>query len=425
MIALVQKDGLTAINAFRVISQDRPQDPESLLFLARAHLINNEIELAKQTVKKALALKPDYLEARQFYYDFFLTNKDYDGAVQAAQEAVRLNEKDLLSLSYLGDFYVLKGDEGQARKTFQRMIEIQPDSPQGYLKLALLSRKQKNAAEAIKFLETTLQKQPDYLPAAQLLVGIYQEQKQPEKALQTIRQTLARSPKNPQLHQMLGELLLAQKNVEPAVAAFEESLVLNPGNSQAARLLMLAFRLHPDRTKVMTQLEDKIASGKNPIFYSLVQAMLLEQDKDYDKTIQMYGEILPRASYPMLLIVRNNLAYLLAEHRPTPENLERAIKLATENLEDNPEDPRLQDTLGWIYCKQGNYAKGKVHLEKGVAAAPNQPTLLYHLSWCAAKLGETGPAKEMLEKALAEKTVFEERGAAEELLKSLTGAGKP
>ena len=96
IIALDKKDGLTAVNSFRLLTQDRPQDPQAWLLLARAHLLNKEEGQAKEKAKKALEIKPDFLDARKFLYGIFLQAKDYDGAIATIQGYLRLNGKDIV-----------------------------------------------------------------------------------------------------------------------------------------------------------------------------------------------------------------------------------------------------------------------------------------------------------------------------------------
>jgi Tfp pilus assembly protein PilF len=93
-------------------------------------------------------------------------------------------------------------------------------------------------------------------------------------------------------------------------------------------------------------------------------------------------------------------------------------------LDDNPSDPRLLDTLGWIYCQQKNYAEAKKYLARAVDRAPQHPVLQYHLGFCAAKLGDKAAAREALEKALATQNDFPEREEAQKLLKSLSEGSK-
>lgn len=422
IIALNKKDGLTAVNSFRLLTQDRPQDPQVWLLLARAHLLNKEEGQAKDMAKKALEIKPDFLDARKFLYGIFLEAKDYDGAINTIQGYLRLNDKDINNLITLGSVYALKGDDAQARATFQKIINLEPKNPQGYYQLALLEFKAKKLDEALRYADKALQEQPNFLPALQLIVGINQDQKQPDKALAAVRRTLARSLKNPQLHQMLGELLLIQKQPQAAVAPLEEALTLNPRQVSALQLLALAYLQMQDSDTALQQLEAKVADPKASPIFSLVLATVYEQEQKFDKAITLYNSLLARNLFTSM--ARNNLAYLLAEYQPTAENLARAQKLSSETLEENPEEPSFLDTMGWILVKQEKYPQAKTFLEKAMEGAPNQPTMLYHLAWCEAKLGETAAARAAVRKALDSKTKFKDRDAAQKLLDGLPAAGK-
>ncbi len=192
---------------------------------------------------------------------------------------------------------------------------------------------------ALQYANKAVQEQPDFLPALQLEVRIYMEQKHPETALAVVRQTLARSPKNPYLQQMLGELLLVQKQPQAAVAPLEEALTLNPRQVSALQLLALAYRQMPNSDKALEQLEAKAADPKSSPILSLVLATVYEQQKKFNKAIDLYNSLLARNLFASL--ARNNLAYLLAEHQPTADNLARAQKLSSETLEDTPRRTQL------------------------------------------------------------------------------------
>ena len=279
IIALDKKDGLTAVNSFRLLAQDRPKSPEVWLLLARANLLNKEEGLAKENAKKALEIKPDFLDARKFLYGIFLQAKDYDGAIATIEAYLRLNDKDIFNLVTLGEVYALKGDDARARSTFQKIIVLEPKNPQGYFQMARLALKTKKMDEVLKYTDKALQEQADFLPALRLEVAIYQEQKQPEKALAAVRQTLARSPKNPQLQQMLGELLLVQKQPQAAIAPLEEALTLNPRQVSALQLLALAYQQMPNSDKALQQLEAKVADPKSSPIFSLALATIYEQQQ--------------------------------------------------------------------------------------------------------------------------------------------------
>ncbi|MGQ9688361.1 MAG: tetratricopeptide repeat protein [Desulfobaccales bacterium] len=417
LMALNKKDGLKAVSNFRILTQDQPQNHENWLLLARAHQIANEQELAKEAAKKALTLKPDYTEAQALLYGIYIQNKDYDPLIKLIKDYLRADDRNLANWGFLGDVYVLKGETKEAQAAFQKMVTLQPRNPAGYMKLALLSRKNKQIDQAARHLEDALRQNPDAHPALRLLLGLYQESNQPGKALEAARAAVARAPKNAEIHQILGEVFLAQKQPEAAAAALIEALTLDPNDPQALGLLVRAYELAPDKAAARQKLADKVQDPKASPVYALALAQLYERQHLGDQAIAVYESLLERKV--ALPVVKNNLAYLLAEHRATPENLIRAQQLAAGILEDNPDDPRLLDTMGWIYCKQKEFDKAKAHLERAVAKAPEHPVLQYHLGFCLAQLGETGPARAALEKSLAAKGDFPQRDEAQKLLNSL------
>jgi tetratricopeptide (TPR) repeat protein len=422
LMALTKKDGTKAVDDFRILTQDQPQNSENWLLLARAHQINKDTQLSKEAAKKALEIKPDYMEARTFLYDIYLQDKNYDELIKLIKDYLRGNEKDLANWGALGDVYAIKGDDKEARKAFQKMIDLEPKNPKGYVKMAWLSRKDKQPAEAARYLEMALQQNPNDSQAVRLLIALYEEQKQPAKALDAANAAVAKAPKNAEIQQLLGEVYLIQKQPEAAVAPLEEALTLNPNDTQALGFLIRAYLGMPDKAKMMQQLVQKAEDPKAPVFYAMALAQIYEQQRQGDKAIALYKSLLERPVSPA--IIKNNLAYLLAEYEPTPENLAQAQKMASEILDDNPEDPRLLDTLGWIYCKEKKYSEAKKYLERAVEKAPKHPVLEFHLGFCAAQLGDTALARSSLEKSLAFQGTFPEREEAQKILQGLPAAGK-
>ena len=420
-IALIKKDGLKAVNNFRIIAQDQPKNHEAWLLLARAHKLQGESEQAKEKAAKALELKPDFLEARSFLYGLYIEAKDFDGAMKAIKGYLKFNDKDPFNLIALGEVYLYKGDYAQAQAAFQDVVDAEPAKPQGYFRLGLLKREQKQPDQALKYFDQALARDVNFLPALQQKVAIFLEQKQVDKAVEAVRQDLAKSPKNPQIQQMLGGLLLEQKQPAAAAAVLEQAIAIDP-NQQTLRLLLVAYLQQPDSQVIMARLEERVADTKAPPYNFLILSALYEEKKDFAKAKNLYEIMLARDLFPAM--ARNNMAYLLAEHYPTPENLERAQKLSSESLEENPEEPGFLDTMGWVLAKRGDCDKAKTYMEQAVAKASKNPALLYHLGWCEAKLGKTAEARETLQKALDLKPEFTERPEAQKLLESLT-SGKP
>jgi tetratricopeptide (TPR) repeat protein len=65
-----------------------------------------------------------------------------------------------------------------------------------------------------------------------------------------------------------------------------------------------------------------------------------------------------------------------------------------------PNNPAVDDTIGWIYYKKDLPALAVKALESAVQRSPNHAEIVIHLGLTYAKLGEKVKARQMLERAL-------------------------
>ncbi len=98
------------------------------------------------------------------------------------------------------------------------------------------------------------------------------------------------------------------------------------------------------------------------------------------------------------MIVANNLASLLLDHRTDKASLERAKSLAAI-LQKSPV-PQFKDTLGWLSYRMGNIKDAVPLLEEAVAAMPNLPAIHYHLGLGYEAAGQIDKATDEFKMAL-------------------------
>ena len=97
------------------------------------------------------------------------------------------------------------------------------------------------------------------------------------------------------------------------------------------------------------------------------------------------------------MIVANNLASLLADHRTDKASLAQAKSLAA--LLKNSEVPQFKDTLGWVTYQQGDYGAAITLLEDAAAKLPNNALVQYHLGMSYLAAGDDTKASERFKKA--------------------------
>jgi tetratricopeptide (TPR) repeat protein len=90
-----------------------------------------------------------------------------------------------------------------------------------------------------------------------------------------------------------------------------------------------------------------------------------------------------------------------------------------------PEDPRVADTLGYVYLKKGMPDNALGQFQMASEKLTDEPTILYHMALALADLKRDTEATNNLRKALGSTKPFPEKPQARELLARLqTGKKK-
>src|SRR2546423_15454993 len=100
---------------------------------------------------------------------------------------------------------------------------------------------------------------------------------------------------------------------------------------------------------------------------------------------------------PNLSLALVNLARFYADHGGP---LADARQFAQKAKGAQPDDPAVNDTLGWVYCKLGQYASALSPLEAAVAKNPQEGKFQYHLGLAYLGAGQTMRARTVLHAAL-------------------------
>jgi Flp pilus assembly protein TadD len=124
--------------------------------------------------------------------------------------------------------------------------------------------------------------------------------------------------------------------------------------------------------------------------------MLLETQGKREEAKRWYESML--ADNTDAPVAANNLAYIYAEQGT---NLDMALQLATSAKPKLPDDPSVDDTIGWVYYKKNLPSLAIGPLETSAKKMSNNAEVLYHLGLTYAKLGNTDKARDALTRARA------------------------
>jgi tetratricopeptide (TPR) repeat protein len=398
------QDALSTVK--RAVDLD-PRYALAQLTLGRVLLVRNDVEGARRAFNEALDQDPALLPAQLELVEIHRGRGELDTALQFADQAIRVHptnmgariarmrillvreqdrpraDADLKMLmakfpnapaAYVtkGSYYLALNNNAAAREAFQRALDLNPTYLDALTGLVALDLAAKNAPAARARVEAVLVKYPEAAVARVLAARVYALSGEPAKAEDSLKRAIAADPSSPEAYGLLAQLYMAQNRIDDAKRQFLELTRVDPGSTGAPTMLGVLYYL----TK-----------------------QLPEAQEWWQKAVR----IEPRSA-----AAANNLAWLYAESNT---NLDRALELARTAKSIMPDQPEMNDTLGWVYYKQKMSSLATQHLSFSSQKDPTNPIYQYHLGMAYAQAGEDGKARRCLEEALRLDPTFE--GAAE------------
>jgi tetratricopeptide (TPR) repeat protein len=268
---------------------------------------------------------------------------------------------------------------------------------------AMLKIVNRDWSRARSSLEEVLKKAPSDLQALDLLAQTYADQKQPKLAIQKIRYYAARNPQSADVRLLLGRLLLAEGKADEARAAIVSAQAADAKNAAAglalAQLDRAAGRSDAARRTLSALLASKDLDRDSQIAAHMQMGSLEDAAGNREAELEHWQKVvdLDRSN----VFALNNLAYVLLNYTKRPDE---ALKYALRAHQLAPENPDIEDTLGWVLYLKGVYPTALQHLEHAVSqdgngTGPNFTVRKYHLAMACFKNGDRTRGLRMFESA--------------------------
>lgn len=382
---------------------DRPESADGHFLLARVYLASGDKLNRRRELLEAVRLNPGMLSARLELARFYTLSGTPNSALELLEKASKEQKQGVpvivernWALLASNDFAELrKGvNAGLARGRFRDLL----------VQDAILKVRNRDVAGARSSLEEILKPAPEDTVAVELLAQTYIDQKQPKQALEKVREYAALRPKSARLQLLLGRYLLAQGKADEARAAFLSAKAADP-QFVAADLALVGMDRDAGRTDAARQtLSSLLASKDNNRERQLVAHLLLGDIEDLAGNRAAELEHWRKAveADRQNIVALNNLAYLLLDYANKPDE---ALVYAQQAHELAPDNPDIEDTVGWALYRKGIYPMAVKHLEHAVSrdgksAAAGSTVRKYHLAMAYFKLGNRDRGAQVLDAAL-------------------------
>ncbi len=356
-----RRESSLAANSYAEALRLNPRAAAAQVQLSRLSLVSGDGATALRYAQEARQAAPNSIEARVAFVRSLVTQGNLVRAESEVAELLRGAPNAPVVHVVNGEFLATKKNPTAARAAFEKALEMSPSYLEALSGLTYLDVQAKTPARAIARLEPEVARQPTNAPLLALLARAYAAAADTVKAEQALRRAVAANPAFTPGYAALGQLYIRQQRLSEAQSEFQALAERDPSAAGA-------------RTMVGVLLEE--------------QGKLDEAAKAYEATVSR-PEKAPVAA--------NNLAFIYAE-RGT--NLDVALQLAQTAKQGLPDDPNVDDTIGWIYYKKDLASLAVGPLEASVKKQPENAEAHYHLGMTYAKLGDRAKAKASLGRAL-------------------------
>lgn len=402
-------------------------EPEWHRLGARALLQSGDFAAANARIENGLALHPDSADLLALAAALAIEEGRISEARSRIDAALKAEPDNLDALLISGKLALFLDDLDAAEKAFDTALENYPDSVTPLISLAAIKADTADYDAALGYLDRA-----DSMAAIQpvsvyLRARIAFAREDLATAYRLMQEAGAALNDHPPSVLLSGEIAMAQGNYNQAEERLSRFVSLFPGHVKGSFLLaearekqgdtrgaMKAVRPVIDRadidpvllgyaadiarktgdTGLAERLERRSAAPKlDTVGDDLVRAQeALQQDRPAE-ALNIYEALIGKGLQDNAL-VRNNAAQaaLMAG------NASRAMRHARAAMDLAPEDPSVQDTLGWVLLNSdGDKVEALQLLRSASLAKPADMEIRWHLAQALIANGEKAAAKQEIE----------------------------
>ena len=383
--------------------------------LASAQAATNQVDKAIENLNQALKLDPDFDDATMLLARLQLYKGNNDAAIVSAQQVLRRHPQFAPAHLLLASAYTFRGRLDDAVQTYRMLENAFPTNSEVHLLLGNTLLKQAKNAEARAEYDQALKWTPGYLPALENVVTLDLLDKQYDSAMQRVQQQIGQNPKEVRLQTLLAQVQIARGETNQAVSTLKKVIGSSPDyqpSFQRAYLMLAGLYIAAnEKEKALSDLSAALAKNPNDPRFLQLSGMIYEAEKNYPAARDAYEKCLVLASNDVTVL--NNLAYLYAQNLGQAD---KGYQLARRARELAPGDPNTADTLGWIYCLQGQFSSALSLLRESVAKLDSEPDVQFHLGMTYYMMGDEADARLAFQTALQLSQDFSDRDECKQCL---------
>jgi len=226
------------------IKRIREQFIDDLSFVraGKTLLDSNDPERAEQTLRHALQLNPENVEALTALGRVLALRGSIAEALVHLTEAIRLDPNHVLAHNNLGIALAQQGQIDKAVEHLTAAIRLDPTRAKPHNNLGIVLAQQGKLDEAVEHFTAAVELDPDRAESRNNLGQALALQGKLQEAVVHLTEAIRLDPEYAPAHNNLGSVLEKQGKLDEAIARFSRALELSPGHPQVRTALQRALQ---------------------------------------------------------------------------------------------------------------------------------------------------------------------------------------
>jgi tetratricopeptide (TPR) repeat protein len=417
-MALARRNGKDAVQAFRTVLHDQPELATVHFLLGQAYQLTGELNLAKESLERAVALYPGQVDARRSLAALETQSGRPQQARARLEDLLKQRPDDVAALDMLMTLDLVTKNWPDAERMLERIRAVSKENILAAMAEGRLRQAQGRFDEAAGAFERAVGLAPKDPEPLLSLIKLQMALGHVDHAKTRLLRLVADQPGHLYGHGLLGEVLTIGGQSLDADREFVEATRINPRwvTPWLDWGTLWLGQKQPAKAVEIVQAGLKVNPESEELF--MLMASAYSYGNQHEEAIAAYDGAL--RLNPRNVLAANNLAILLVDRKGDSQSLQRAFSLSRDFEKEAPH-PMFLDTLGWVRFKMGHHEEALRLMKDAVAKLPEVPTLNYHLGIAFYHTGKTADARLFLSKALKSPEPFDGRQEAEEIMSQMRG----
>jgi putative PEP-CTERM system TPR-repeat lipoprotein len=269
-----------AIATFSKLVDRQPNSIAPLIALADLQSAAKDGAAAERSLRKALALKPDSIDAEQRLIAILMNGKRSDEALRVAKDIQKQHGKSATGFVLEGDVLFVQGKKSEAVTAYSEAFQ-RDRTPQSVIRLYGARVAAGQTQEAAKLTAEWNKANPKDLALRTYIAERYLMELKYDQAVQQYRQMLEIAPKNPMLLNNMAWALGKMKD-SSAITVAQQAVSLAPNSPVVLDTYGSLQVENGDVGKGVETLKKAVSLGPNlpQLRISLARALIKSGDKD-------------------------------------------------------------------------------------------------------------------------------------------------